>query len=1382
MSSSARWPLLTRLGALPGRMLQTRRRVRGQRAALIALCVQLVVSAALSLVAAARPYEGLWLTLTAATWVVWLWPFGLSLAARRPWQSAARRALDSEQAVARVAAELDRLNPTAPDVFRTALHPDVHPEATRDALEILFAPWNERLVIPAAPRVLGSDRAGLLRRAGLVLAVASFLMAAFLPLLRPAYFGGPGAGLTRMLLPLRALAAIPAPRLTPRSWPERVVRGDTLFVDVDVAHVPDHRPVHARVRVAGAGRDREVRYELTRAHPVDAAHNLTPTRGQAPQIRRFRFGPVTEDLTVRFTALEFTSRAYDVEVVTRPHLKNLSVVVTPPGYSRLPTETFETAPTRLAVLPGSRVTWRGTIDRTVQSWALTWSRATGGDSKRQGETVARGDGDEVSWTRTVRAEGALALTLTDRPQGGGGVAQVGPWPIDLRADALPEIVLLSPTGDGDLPRALKVPLVFRATDDFGISAVRVHHVWRDVEGRVRGQGVRDVSRWRDPRDGHGGGVWDGRNTGAAPVAPLPGETVELSFEAVDNDAVSGPKRARSATIRLRLPSAEEVKAEVSARERDATTSLNSALEREKRVQREAATPHKGQTSEAPPLATEWDVKRILSDEPRRHVQELKRQLEAEIKQANAAAASKSPASKAPASKQPDAKTPATQALEALKKEVEGLEKRLPAPEIARAPVEARQRALENLTKDQKALEQKLKNARPPEGSAAPKPLAQNRERLEADLTRQLEEQADLKEWLKEQERIEDARTQREDAAARQQARAREDVEEAVKQLEEAMQKGLENGTIGPEVLEKMDRVRELLEEVLDEGEKERLRRDSGEEAPRSEDLQRAMRDMLDKKQGLKNDLERAIRMLETMRDQKALRELGQDMRALEEDQKDLAAAIAKPQSDQALGPDELAAEQAALEKRLDQAMKRQDALASQPSMKALKKESIKSKSQEARESMKKTREKLKQPKADRPAAKAGADLAAQKLAAAAQDMEKALASMDQGVDKAEVRAVLEETLEFTRWITTPHDKDDAQAIARVAKWLSARALKLAAAKPFESDALRRGAIGMTAYADALSTTPDSTTLAALRRNARSVARELLKWLSDSNGGGGSDEGDGQGESDFGGGESGESGQEGSDGMASRMRGMSGQQMAANRMTQELLRELMQQRGQSTGRGQSGPGNPGGSQGGEPGGSASGKGAGRAGGASGSSGSSSGGPNGSQPGSGSSGGSSSPGGQQPGAGEGSGGEGSSSNLRGAAANAQQEVADALESLAEGADDAGGAARKLRQLADDARALERALRGGQFDPATLQKRQEQFRTRLLESADAMEERGQQQQRRAEAYRGGIEIPPRAPLPVDSLAVELRRRREDARRLPLTPTQKRRVEWYYERLLGE
>ena len=67
--------------------------------------------------------------------------------------------------------------------------------------------------------------------------------------------------------------------------------------------------------------------------------------------------------------------------------------------------------------------------------------------------------------------------------------------------------------------------------------------------------------------------------------------------------------------------------------------------------------------------------------------------------------------------------------------------------------------------------------------------------------------------------------------------------------------------------------------------------------------------------------------------------------------------------------------------------------------------------------------------------------------------------------------------------------------------------------------------------------------------------------------------------------------------------------------------------------------------------------------------------------------------------------------------------------------------------------------------------------------MEERGRERERRAEAYRGGaLKAPDRGEAVSDEEWLRaLKRRRDAARKLPLTPSQKRRVEWYYDHLLN-
>jgi hypothetical protein len=1453
-------PALARLGAVPGRLLAARKRTLLRRAALETLAVQLVLLATFALISAARPYDAVWLKLALATWALWLWP--LFRFARLAWSL---RGDGQRMRVEAAAEELDRLNPAAPDVYRTAQHPEVHAAVTLDALEALFENWEPRLVVPAHPTV------GVVRRRALWTALVFAALAAAAPLLVqlssvPALqtlFSqnreGLGAVFYRMALPLRAWNGIPAARLTPVDLPGgllarvNVARGDSLHVRIFVEHVPASRPVHARMR-SGT----EVRYTLVRDMAVD--------NKRGGDTARFHFGPVQEDFALRFTALDASTREYRVHAVPPPRLSEMSLVVTPPAYTRLPAEKLADFPSGLTVLPGTRIEWKGEADRDLRAWVATLrvadigtreaaaedaretakakasakGKGKGTDGGRVPVESPRGSGARIGFARVIHRPTELRLRLQDQEDQGGGVTVAGPWRIDMKTDALPEIVLLAPSavgensgedgedgaeghgGDLELPRTLKVPVLFRASDDFGISRVRLYHVLRDAGGNVRAEGSRDVTAWRGTgslADGAGGGTWDG-----AALNPQPGETVDLFLEATDNDVVSGPKVARSATVRLRLPSVEEAREAVAERETGASTSLSSALERERRLRREEERAEKSNraTAEAPPPAGEWEVRRILTEEPRQNLQELRRQLDAESKVITKASEMSKTAGKSPESKPESPQEKAEQAreqakdetkkkaLEELKREAEAMEKRLPSAEMARAPAAEQKKALEALNKDQKTLEKKLAELRPPESKKtdsthAPTPAAgrdmkktkenlkQNRERLEEGLQRNLKEQKELQAFLQEKERTETAQRKRMEEAAKHAQRMEQDVQKAMDQMKEAMQKGMENGMLTPEILEKMDRVRELLAEVLDESEKQRLQRESQDQAPDAGDLQRAVRDMLEKKDGLRQDLERAIRMLEAMREVRALRELTGDVRDMEKEERALAAEMGKDASQSPDEAQERAGEQEMLEKRLDKAMQEMDRLAKNPRMKSLNKETTKDNARKAKEAMQKTRDKLKKNDPDpnaKKAAQAGADLAAKHLQATAEDMEKALEKIDAGSDMAEIRVVLEETLEFSRWIGQEggffpaHAKQgvDDGGIARTSKWLAARMERLAAGRPFESEALRREASGLAAAADALSTAgtvgtaaeapPEYASVAAayagLRSHARGAARELMKWLRQPEGGGGPEDGEGEGDSENGGGESGESGKEG---MSGRMRGMSGKQMAANQMTQELLRSMLQERQQGGSPGQGAPGKgQAGSQGrpqgsgGMPQGDGSSGGEGQGG--QGDQGGESGGP-------GNEGGEGSEDGE---------GMGKNGGRAGAAANAQQQIADALESMAEAADDAGGAARKLRQLAEEARLLERELRGERPDPAALKKRQEQFRSRLLEAANAMEERGQQQERRAEAYAGGIAAPRNAPgLAFDSLATELRRHRAEARKLPLSPEQRRRMEWYYERLLA-
>jgi hypothetical protein len=222
-----------------------------------------------------------------------------------------------------------------------------------------------------------------------------------------------------------------------------------------------------------------------------------------------------------------------------------------------------------------------------------------------------------------------------------------------------------------------------------------------------------------------------------------------------------------------------------------------------------------------------------------------------------------------------------------------------------------------------------------------------------------------------------------------------------------------------------------------------------------------------------------------------------------------------------------------------------------------------------------------------------------------------------------------------------------------------------------------------------------------------------------------------------------------------MKGMSGKQMAINQATQQLLQAMLEgRRIGSSGGGQPGGAMPGGEQGqgGMPGQEGEG------------------GQEGTQ------------GNPQGGGGQGrEGSQGQNGSMQGLG-NRQGELGERLETLAEAlSEEGGGSSRKVRKLAEEARELEEAMREGRLTPDEMRKRQERFQSRLLEAANAMEERGMSEERKAEAAQGAAKDVAESSKAGEARLLQLlREARRNAKELRLDGAQRRLLDEYYESLL--
>jgi hypothetical protein len=154
-------------------------------------------------------------------------------------------------------------------------------------------------------------------------------------------------------------------------------------------------------------------------------------------------------------------------------------------------------------------------------------------------------GRELSGSFVAKKSGAYHFVFygkSTRP------SRVGPdIPLNVEADAPPQVALLTPAAELEVDPGQEVPLKFEATDDYGLGEVAL--VFR-TPGST--QETRVPLPREDGRRNRGTYTW---NLGTLKVKP--GDRITYHVEARDNDAVEGPKRGVSRTQVLRIYSAAE---------------------------------------------------------------------------------------------------------------------------------------------------------------------------------------------------------------------------------------------------------------------------------------------------------------------------------------------------------------------------------------------------------------------------------------------------------------------------------------------------------------------------------------------------------------------------------------------------------------------------------------------------------------------------------------------------------------------------------------------------------------------------------------------------------------------------------------------------------
>ncbi len=339
-----------------------------------------------------------------------------------------------------------------------------------------------------------------------------------------------------------------------------VVKGQTVPVSVRVqstsliAQASKQRPVSLYWRMEGTQS-----VESTELRPDSTGVYRTSFQG----IRG------STEYYARISSTE--SQHYKLTVVDRPVFRSFQVRLEYPAYTKLPPKVQEEFIGDVIALAGTKVTLTGVASKDLHDGKVVFG---------SGSPIPLTTRDQrFSASFRLETETDYHIEITD-VENLGNVDPVR-YQLKIIPDESPTVAILQPGRNIDLAGDQFLRLLVQAKDDFGISSIRIGYLLTN-------------SRYEKPWDAHKfipipipsavstelemPYMWD-----LSPLHLAPEDIVEYFAEVFDNDAVHGPKSGKSQVYLIRLPSLEEVFAEVDKAHETSIDDLKQSLQDAKQL-------------------------------------------------------------------------------------------------------------------------------------------------------------------------------------------------------------------------------------------------------------------------------------------------------------------------------------------------------------------------------------------------------------------------------------------------------------------------------------------------------------------------------------------------------------------------------------------------------------------------------------------------------------------------------------------------------------------------------------------------------------------------------------------------------------------------------
>ena len=244
------------------------------------------------------------------------------------------------------------------------------------------------------------------------------------------------------------------------------------------------------------------------------------------------------------------SYEFMLSVIDRPVVRILRLQLDFPTYAGLATRQLDDNVGDVLALKGTRVHFSIESSKPLETGRLVFSDST--------EVALEVNANRARGTLTLVKDRAYHVVLKDEE----GLVNAEPIEYSMKVvpDAFPTASILIPGANIDIAENAQLNMLFKIADDYGFISLRLAH--RLMQSRYE-RPAEEFSHVHIPippgvrTEADIAYLWSLKN-----LSLVPEDVVSYYIEVFDNDNVSGPKSARSEVYTLRLPSLDEVFANV----------------------------------------------------------------------------------------------------------------------------------------------------------------------------------------------------------------------------------------------------------------------------------------------------------------------------------------------------------------------------------------------------------------------------------------------------------------------------------------------------------------------------------------------------------------------------------------------------------------------------------------------------------------------------------------------------------------------------------------------------------------------------------------------------------------------------------------------------